>query len=114
VPARQFIPAAPGWVARYVWRDAESDRLYVDYIPVVGWEVDGEDQFDRSALLCTAEGEVVTRREYRPDDHVATCDGVFFDPSKVPGEPELDEDYLRSILEAGERLKAREDRMAAA
>jgi hypothetical protein len=97
-PPREFIPAAPGWVARFAWLHPETDAVEVDYLPVVGWAVGGEDQFDRAPLLWEPmECDLVTTREFNIDN--GTIDAVFFDPDKMPGEPEIDADYVRSVAQ---------------
>lgn len=106
-PQREFIPAPPGWVARFAWLDAKTGAVKVDFLPVVGWAVDG-DRFERVPLIWEPlENELLTRDEFDIDN--GCIDAVFFDPSKVPGEPELDADFIRSVAQIKQRPTAAAD-----
>jgi hypothetical protein len=104
---RWIVPAAPGWIARFVWVD-EDDDVHVERFPIVGWLDDA-----------SCEGGPVVwnepERELCPLSEIPFANGmvdaVYFDPACLPSEPELRPEAVR--IELAKRKEAAANRRAA-
>lgn len=112
---RDYIPAAPGWVARIGLFD--DGELTFRYLSIIGWALEeGADYPAEPLVHFRRPGEVLTPGEVeaRGRDQDARVDAVFFDPTKVPAEPEIDEDYWECTrLEREEAQAAKRAEVAA-